>query len=339
MRYAGEAQRRGLDTARGRDAALGGAEGRADAADQRARGERGLSAARQRARLGRAVRRAARSRRDVPAPGEVWPDSRLLAALDARVGDVLTVGAAQLRVTRVLISRPDQGSGFVDLAPSLLMNEADLPATQLIQPGSRVRYAVLFAGDRDAIAAFRRVARGEQARRPSGCATSPRRVRRSATPARAPRASCQLASLVSVLLCAVAIAMTARRYVQRHLDIVALMKTLGATQSVVLSVSLSQLICIALVATAARRADRLRRAGLAARGAEGPDRRRAAAAELAARGAGVRDGAAAAGRLRAAVDAAAVARAGDPRAAPRHRAAAHGARCSRSGRRCWRWRC
>ena len=92
--------------------------------------------------------------RDIPSPGEIWPDSRLLAALDARVGDTLTIGAADLEVTRVLISRPDQGSGFVDLAPSLLLNEADLAATQLIQPGSRVRYAALFAGERGEAAQF-----------------------------------------------------------------------------------------------------------------------------------------------------------------------------------------
>ena len=52
-------------------------------------------------------------------------------------------------------------------------------------------------------------------------------------PRRAPAASC-LASLVSVLLCAVAIAMTARRYVKRHLDPCALLKTLGATRAVTL---------------------------------------------------------------------------------------------------------
>ena len=61
-----------------------------------------------------------------PAPGEVWPDSQLLAATGARVGDALSIGAGTFRVTRVLISRPDQGGTFADLAPSILINEADL---------------------------------------------------------------------------------------------------------------------------------------------------------------------------------------------------------------------
>jgi putative ABC transport system permease protein len=186
----------------------------------------------------------------VPAPGECWPDSRLLASLGAQVGDVVNVGAAPLRVTRVLISRPDQGSGFADLAPSLLMNEADLPVTQLIQPGSRVRYAALFAGERRPTDAFSLWIQGNV--RPSewlsSIATASPEVG-SAT-RRAGR-FLAIASLVSVLLCAVAIAMTARRYVQRHLDLAALLKTIGASRADVLWVCLTQLICIAAVATVA----------------------------------------------------------------------------------------
>jgi len=192
---------------------------------------------------------AAVSSRSIPAPGEIWPDSRLLAALGARVGDRLSVGAAELRVTRVLIARPDQGSGFVDLAPSLLMNEADLAATQLIQPGSRVSYAVLFAGSRNATAQFgawlaRARKPGERLR---DIAEASPEIGNAAT--RAGR-FLSLAGLTGVLLCAVAIAMTARRYVKRHLDLAALLKTLGATRATVLTVSLVQLACIALIAAA-----------------------------------------------------------------------------------------
>ena len=57
-----------------------------------------------------------------------------------------------------------------------------------------------------------------------------------------------LASLVSVLLCAIAVAMAARRYVYRHLDTVALLKTLGATRAFTLALSVSQLLALALAA-------------------------------------------------------------------------------------------
>jgi putative ABC transport system permease protein len=186
---------------------------------------------------------------EIPAPGETWPDSRVLAALDARIGDMISVGSAELRVTRALISRPDQGSGFVDLAPALLMNEADLPATQLIQPGSRVGYAALFAGERSDIADFSKwlVQQKKSGERLRDIAEASPEVGNAAD--RAGR-FLSLASLVGVLLCAVAIAMTARRYVKRHLDLAALLKTLGATRGTVLTISLVQLISIALLAAA-----------------------------------------------------------------------------------------
>src|SRR5215469_9415380 len=91
----------------------------------------------------------------IPAPGEVWPDSKVLSAIGGKVGGQLSIGAATFRVSRVLISRPDQGGTFADLAPALIMNEADLPSTQLIQPGSRVGYSALFAGDRNRIDTFK----------------------------------------------------------------------------------------------------------------------------------------------------------------------------------------
>ncbi len=185
---------------------------------------------------------------DLPAPGEAWGDSRTLAALEAQVGDEITVGAAQLRVGRVLISRPDQGTGFVDLTPDLLMNLEDLPATELIQPGSRARNAVLFAGDPEDTASF--AVWLKENKTPAERLLDIEEVSPEVSNANS-RAGrfLQLASLASVLLCAAAIAMTARRYVKRHLDIVALMKTLGASQSFVLAISITQLVCIALAAT------------------------------------------------------------------------------------------
>lgn len=185
----------------------------------------------------------------IPGPGEVWPDSRLLAALGAQLGDQVSVGEIALRVTHVLVSRPDQGSGFVDLAPSLLMNAADLPATQLIQPGSRVRYNTLFAGTPGATAGFATwlAEHKTPAERLRDVAEASPEVNNATT--RAGR-FLSLASLAGVLLCAVAIAMTARRYVKRHLDLAALLKTLGATRSTVLAVSLIQLVTIALLAAA-----------------------------------------------------------------------------------------
>ena len=183
----------------------------------------------------------------IPAPGEVWPDSKLLAAVGGQVGSRLAIGTAEFRVSRVLISRPDQSGTFAELAPNLIMNAADLPATGLIQPGSRVSYSGLFAADRSRIDEFKswlgaHKRRGERLR--DITEASPQ-VRTAVE--RAGR-FLSLASLVSVLLCAIAVAMSARRYVNRHLDVVALLKTLGATRAFTLALSLLQLLALALIA-------------------------------------------------------------------------------------------
>ena len=119
----------------------------------------------------------ARATDGIPGPGEAWADSRLLARLGVAVGARLSVGAHEVKVTQVLDYRPDQGAGFGDLSATLMINLADVPATELIQPGSRVSRAVLFAGDARDVASAAQVP-GRRASSPaSGC-------RRSRTPAR-----------------------------------------------------------------------------------------------------------------------------------------------------------
>ncbi len=186
----------------------------------------------------------------VPPPGVIWLDSRLLAALGAHVGSQVSVGAAALRVGRVLISRPDQGGTFTGLVPSLLMNAADLPRTRLIQPGSRVRYSALFAGHRAPIKAFKTwlEAHLSPAAHLRDIAEASPQIESAVE-----RASrfLTLSSLVAVLLCAAAVAMSARRYLARHLDLVALLKTLGASRNLTLRLTALQLLGVAMLATLA----------------------------------------------------------------------------------------
>src|SRR6202167_4269336 len=184
----------------------------------------------------------------IPAAGEVWPDSRVAAALGAGLGSELSVGARTLRVTHILISRPDQSSTFVEFASALLINDADLASTNLVQPGSRVRYVLLLSGNAAQLEAFRRWHQSQQARHErleDVADASPQIGDASKRAAR----FLALASVVAVLLCAVAIAVSARSYVRRHLDAVALMKTLGASRRLVLAVNLWQLLLLATVAS------------------------------------------------------------------------------------------
>jgi putative ABC transport system permease protein len=185
----------------------------------------------------------------VPGRGEVWLDARIIAQLKLELGATLRIGAATFRVAEVLDYRPDQGTGFVNLAPAAMLNLDDIPATQLVQTGSRATYAALFAGPSNAIAEFREYlvrtkAPGERLR---DVGESSRQLNSAID-----RASrfLNLASLASVLLAAVAVVMGARRYAVRHIDAVALMKCMGAAQGFVLAISIIELTLLAVFAVA-----------------------------------------------------------------------------------------
>jgi putative ABC transport system permease protein len=185
----------------------------------------------------------------VPRMGEVWVDARIIAQLKVSLGDQLRIGAGSFRVTQVLDYRPDQGTGFVNLAPAALLNYDDIGTTQLIQTGSRVTYIALFAGPMTAVDVFRGYLKSNKApgERLREVDESSRQLNSAID-----RASrfLNLASLASVLLAAVAVAMGSRRYASRHIDTVALMKCMGASQRFVLSISLIELTLLAMAAVA-----------------------------------------------------------------------------------------
>jgi putative ABC transport system permease protein len=191
----------------------------------------------------------ARATSRIPDRGEVWLDARIVAQLKIALGSPLRIGAASFRVTQVLDYRPDQGTGFVNLAPAALLNYDDVASTELIQPGSRATYTALFAGPPEPINAFREYlvsskAPGERLREID---ESSRQLNSAID--RATR-FLNLASLASVLLAAVAVAMGARRYATRHIDTVALMKCMGASQAFVLAISIIELSLLAVFAVA-----------------------------------------------------------------------------------------
>jgi putative ABC transport system permease protein len=182
----------------------------------------------------------------IPAPGEVWADGALLARVGADVGDTLAVGELNLVVTAVLTYRPDQSIGFASLAPSLLLNIRDISRSGLIGQGSRVAYALLVAGEEQAVADF---STAIEDRLPDSVRvlTQEDSSERAYNAADRAQRFLSLTAIISLLLSAVAVAMSARRFAQRRMDTVALMKSLGATQRFVISVALVQLILLGVL--------------------------------------------------------------------------------------------
>ena len=91
----------------------------------------------------------------IPAPGEIWVDLRVLQQLGMQLGDAVQLGERSFTASRLLTYEPDRGGDLFQLAPRVLLNEADLPSTGLITPASRVRYRLLLAGSDAAVARFR----------------------------------------------------------------------------------------------------------------------------------------------------------------------------------------
>ncbi len=183
---------------------------------------------------------AGRPTNGIPAPGEAWAEPGLLGRLGIDVGATLTVGNRSLRITQVLQYKPDQNIGFVNLAPGLMVNLADVPAMGVVKPGSRVTWHQMYAGNDAQISKFRTSI--EPQLRPD---TSLRGRENAGEQINAAIDRAQrfltLASLVTVILAAVAAAMAARRYAMRHLDNIALLKTLGASQRFVVAVTMGEL--------------------------------------------------------------------------------------------------
>ena len=182
----------------------------------------------------------------IPGVGEIWADGALLARVGADIGSVLSVGELRLRVSAVLTYRPDQSIGFASLAPSLIMNIDDIPRSGLIGEGSRVSYALLVAGEESAVSDFNEAIEDKlpESVRIRSQEESSERAYNAAD--RAQR-FLSLTAVISLLLSAVAVAMSARRFAHRRMDAVALMKSLGATQDFVIAVALIQLVLLGIL--------------------------------------------------------------------------------------------
>ena len=182
----------------------------------------------------------------IPQSGELWVDAALLAQLGIEVSAPMRIGSREFRVTRVLRYRPDPGTGFQQLGPTVLANLADVPAMDVVRPGSRVSYRQLFAGREDRVLAFRNAE--EPGLRPDERVQNLEEASQTLASA-VDRAGSflSLAALVSVILAAVATVLAARSYTRRRLVTAALEKCLGATQAEVFRRSLIPILFVCLL--------------------------------------------------------------------------------------------
>jgi putative ABC transport system permease protein len=183
-----------------------------------------------------------------PGRGEVWLDSRLFALLGVAIDQRVTVGEAEFKVTAAVRTEPDQAASFYGYGPRVLMHYDDIPATGVVQPGSRVEYRQLYAGPPEGLAQFSgflesRLGAGQELvtveEGQPGIAEALARA----------ESFLLLAGSLAVVLAGVAVALAARRFSDRHHDYVAVMKSLGATSAQINRLYSRSLLVLGLVAT------------------------------------------------------------------------------------------
>ncbi|BCA92467.1 ABC transporter permease [Halomonas meridiana] len=183
-----------------------------------------------------------------PPAGEAWADPRLAELIEIEIGDRVQVGQTELTISGIIEREADQSAGFGNFNPRLMLNTADLEATGLVQPGSRIEFELLAAGPPDALDQVQGLL--AQLRR-DGVEVRDVRVDRPQLGNALQRAESYLglAGLAAVLLAGVAVAMSTRRYVERHLDTAALLRCFGASQYQLVTIFSLQLIGLALMAS------------------------------------------------------------------------------------------
>lgn len=182
-----------------------------------------------------------------PAPGELWLDERLFAELGVKVGDKVGLGETEFRVGAMVSFESDRGANFFSLLPRAIFNLKDLDATGLIAEGSRATWRLHVAGDAQTVEAYEKWARANLGRGQRVETVENARPEVRAALDQAQR-FLRLAALLAVILAAVAVGLSARRFMARHLDGCAVMRVLGARQSQVLGIVVGEFLLFGLTA-------------------------------------------------------------------------------------------
>ena len=191
--------------------------------------------------------------------GEVWLSNRAMDLLHVKVGDSLNIADGTFKVTAEIEHDSNQELGFSGFSPTVIISQADVARTNAIQIGSRVEYRLLMAGSAQHTKQFE-----QDFNQLHGSAQSKidneqnslklRNASEGNTRLMKPVANLdtflQLANILTILLCGIAIALTSQRYVQQNQDNIALMRCIGATKNQILSAYLTLLGVVLIVAMA-----------------------------------------------------------------------------------------
>ncbi|CAK6495328.1 hypothetical protein PANNVG_02573 [Pantoea sp. Nvir] len=182
-----------------------------------------------------------------PAPGTALAAPRLMALLNLKVGDRLEVGDASLRIAGEVIQEPDGGFNPFQMAPRLLINLDDAQKTGAIQPGSRLTWRYKFAGEPQPLARYDRWIQPQLKadQRWISVENSEDALGRSMQRA---QQFLLLSALLTLMLAIAAVAVAMSHYCRSRYDLVAVLKTLGATRRALRRLIIGQWLAVLLLA-------------------------------------------------------------------------------------------
>lgn len=182
--------------------------------------------------------------------GEVWLSQRAADLLKVKLGDTVSIADGTLRFSGVIVRDSNQELGFSGFSPSVIIHQADIAKTHAIQIGSRIDYRLLMAGSPEQVQSFSKQFKQQHQPSKEPDETAGLRLRdasesnsRLLRPLENLDTFLQLANILTILLCGIAIALTSQRYVQQNQDHIALIRCLGACKFQILWAYIG-LLCI-----------------------------------------------------------------------------------------------
>ena len=161
-----------------------------------------------------------------PKKGQVWLDSRLLDLLELKIGDIASIGDADFVVSYSIISEPDRASNPFAFAPRAIINMEDLEATNIIQPGSRVRFSTVYLGAKEEILVAKNIL--ERVKQPGDDIREAKDANDSLGKAIERSGNfLLLGGLLAVLMAGLTVGISSQRFARRHIEYVAILKSLG----------------------------------------------------------------------------------------------------------------
>ncbi|HEY0794922.1 MAG TPA: FtsX-like permease family protein, partial [Acidisarcina sp.] len=171
----------------------------------------------------------------------------LLIRLKRQIGDMLKIGNQNYVIAAVVVREPDRMSSQMGLGPRVLISRAGLDRSGLLQRGSRSGERMLFKlnSQKEDIAKAR--ARLEKIL-PDAQVTDFRETSPALTEG-LNRATglLSLICLVAMVLGAIGVAMAMRAHLQQRIEILAIMKSIGARSSDILRIYLFQTLLLGLL--------------------------------------------------------------------------------------------